>query len=337
MRERKAATTASVAVVPEYGTFAVDYNKNPDMLVSAMSVNKCLVLDIANKDSDNKRTSRSITHLTLSQARNKDVLSATLPSALEAFRSVGGDTETAEFRIFGGQEGFFKDELRENLKTALKENLGEQVEERIKEPKGYYLKAGESMDIFFERDSVTFWKEKAPATPFGKFETINCSNELKTRKAPDDDKIDSFLKERVNPTFLPNQSAIEAQTAKKVSDTDKVMKLYALTTFGSKEEGRDNIVDFVRGGMPPRYQSRVRDSHRDLFASEEFSSQSYNELVGYMLSNEVPRAVKDALVAHGFKKLKPTDKRFKQVCDVEKPAIVAETGIFADQQHVRSR
>lgn len=154
----------AIVFVKEYCTYAKNF-KYDDSPVAAIDISSCYLLEIANRDEQNKRTAFSLTHFT-SEAllyASGEVLQKSIKQVLAAFLQQGGDIETAKIRILGGSH----DETKRNLaRKFLKHDLKMAIcptdfELVIDEPKNHYSAGnGLAIDYVFFPDRLEFQKIK---------------------------------------------------------------------------------------------------------------------------------------------------------------------------------
>lgn len=150
--------------VQEGMTHAIDFRKEPNREIAALNVAQCHLLEITNRDENEKRTVMSLSHLMVPHLLYQRNLDQSVRVAIDNFVNCGGEINTAKFRIFGGVAGE-NVALRDNLKKSIR-NIVPSAE--IDEPKGHESKrnpqrtlfgpAGESIDYLLGREGTTYRK-----------------------------------------------------------------------------------------------------------------------------------------------------------------------------------
>jgi hypothetical protein len=88
-----------ITFVTEGAIYVCDMNKQ-EVVVPELS--SCLLVEVANRDADRKRTICGLAHLTAGQSLDLDVMLTSVKKWITAFKARGGDIKHATACLYGG-------------------------------------------------------------------------------------------------------------------------------------------------------------------------------------------------------------------------------------------
>lgn len=200
------AKNRNIVFVKEYSNYTKNFKNDPTP-IAIIDVATCYILEISNRDENNKRTACSLTHFTKEMI---SVLSSTdaslrkeIKKVLDVFKTQGGDIKTAKIRIFGGSHD---ENLRESYRRFLRHELKMTTfnpDLVIEEPKNHHMAAhGCSIDYVFYADKIEFQK------------VIDLSDESKDVFSPNLKTLDQKKEFRtgLDKAYLPVSATLDRQT-----------------------------------------------------------------------------------------------------------------------------
>ncbi len=206
-----------ITFVQEGTTHTINFEREPGRKLGSVNVAQCHILEINNRDANNKRTVMSLSHFTVFHLINQEYTDASMKVVIDNFIANGGNLSNAQFIIYGGVEGENGDQ-RDFLKSAISKIC---PSVSVEEPESHASKRSptpfghnESIDYLFDCEVVTFRK-----AGFSDDEYLDeVSENLKDNEGKlDKKKVDTYQ------DFMSEQwqnvgRAIESQTGKIVND-----------------------------------------------------------------------------------------------------------------------